>query len=98
MNEKREKVCPSCGAVIEGEFCTECGEIIEDEAQAVTLSGEEIAAISYAWAHLHMELLRITPKPNLRNSASLRAARAAMNAYTKTLGMLVDRLEKGARQ
>ena len=90
MNEKREKVCPSCGAVIEGEFCTECGEIIEDEAQDVTLSGEEIAAISYAWARLEIKLnLCHTMKPK---------ERATMNAYTKTLGILVDRLEKGARQ
>ena len=87
MNQKTEKVCPSCGNIIEGDFCTTCGEIIEDDAQTVTLTGEEIAAIAYAWARLHCEInLNHTMPPKQR---------ATMNAYTKTLGILVDRLEKG---
>lgn len=90
MSKKTEKVCPSCGAVIEGEFCTECGEVIEDEPMTVTLTGEEIAAITYAWARLRMRLnLCHTMRPS---------ERAIMNAFTKTLGILVDRLEKGAKQ
>lgn len=89
MNQKTEKVCPSCGNIIEGNFCTTCGEVIEDDAQTVTLTGEEIAAIAYAWAHLNIELnINHTMPPKQR---------ATMNAYTKTLGILVDRLEKGAK-
>lgn len=66
------------------------GAVMEDEPMTVTLSGEEIAAISYAWARLEIKLnLCHTMKPK---------ERATMNAYTKTLGILVDRLEKGARQ
>ena len=90
MNQKTEKVCPSCGNIIEGDFCTTCGEIIEDDAQTVTLTGEEIAAISYAWARLRMRLnFCHTMRPT---------ERATMNAYTNTLGILVDRLEKSAKQ
>jgi hypothetical protein len=48
----------------------------------VTLTGEEIAAICYAYARLRMRL-------NSRHTT---------NAYTKTLGILVDRLEKSAKQ
>ena len=55
MNMKTEKVCPSCGNIIDGDFCTPCGEIIEDDAQTVTLTGEEIAAIAYAWERLQVE-------------------------------------------
>ena len=66
------------------------GAVMEDEPMTVTLSGEEIAAISYAWARLEIKLnLCHTMKPK---------ERATMNAYTKTLGILVDRLEKGAKQ
>lgn len=66
------------------------GAVMEDEPMTVTLSGEEIAAISYAWARLEIKLnLCHTMKPK---------ERATMNAYTKTLRILVDRLEKGARQ
>lgn len=94
MNEKNDqktmRVCPMCGMPFEGDFCTECGEVVEDEPMAVTLSGQEIAAISYAWARLEMKLnLCHTMKPK---------ERAIMNAYTKTLGILVDRLEKSAKQ
>jgi len=88
MNNKTEKVCPSCGAIIEGDFCTECGHVIEDW-MTVTLTGEEIAAITYAWARLRIRLnLCHTMRPT---------ERATMNAYTKTLGILVDRLEKSAK-
>lgn len=84
MNKKTEKGCPSCGAVIEG------GEVIEDEPMTVTLTGEEIAAITYAWARLKMRLILChTMRPT---------ERATMNAYTKTLGILVDRLEKITKQ
>ena len=90
MNQKTEKICPSCGNFVDGDFCTNCGEVIEDEEQTVTLTGEEIAAITYAWAHLNIEL-------NINHTMTPKQ-RAVMNAYTKTLGTLVDRLEKSVTQ
>lgn len=90
MNQKTEKICPSCGNFVDGEFCTNCEQVIEDEEQTLTLSGEEIAAITYAWSNLIIEL-------NSNNTMTPKQ-RAVMNAYTKTLGILVDRLEKSAKQ